>query len=33
MQQLDLFGGGVLNRTEARVYIEFMLKMLKESRK
>ncbi len=29
MKQLELFGGGVLNRTEARVYLEFMLKMLK----
>lgn len=46
MKQLDLFGGGVLNRTtrkasgrgiltrhEARVYLQYMLRMLKESRK
>ena len=32
MKQLELFGGGVLNRTDARVYLEFMLKMLRESK-
>ena len=29
MKQLDFWRGGVLNRTEARVYIEYMLKMLR----
>jgi len=28
-QQRDFWGGGVLNKTEARVYIELMLKMLR----
>lgn len=29
MTQPDFWGGGVLSRTEARVYIELMLKMLR----
>ena len=29
MKQLDFWRGGVLNRTEARVYIKAMLKMLR----
>lgn len=33
MKQRDFWGGGVLNRTEARVYLQYMLRMLKESRK
>lgn len=35
LQQIPLFGGGsepVLNRTEARKYLEFMLAMLRRSR-
>jgi len=28
-QQRDFWRGGVLNKTEARVYIELMLKMLR----
>ena len=28
-RQPDFWGGGVLNKTEARVYIELMLKMLR----
>ena len=35
LRQMSLFGGGserVLNRTEARVYLEFMLAMLRRSR-
>lgn len=29
MKQLDLFGGGVLNRTEAQKYLDYMRKILR----